>query len=96
MLFVLGVFFLVLRWGWRVALASDDRFSRLLAGGMVATIFFYVAINLSMVMGLAPVVGIPLPYMSHGGSSMMTNMIALGTLMMINRWNRSSGRRSLS
>ncbi|QDM40068.1 rod shape-determining protein RodA [Altererythrobacter sp. TH136] len=95
-LFVLGVFFLVLRWGWRVALASDDRFSRLLAGGMVATVFFYVAINLSMVMGLAPVVGIPLPFMSHGGSSMMTNMIALGTLMMINRWNRSSGRRSLS
>lgn len=95
-LFVLGVFFLVLRWGWRVALASDDRFSRLLAGGMVATIFFYVAINLSMVMGLAPVVGIPLPFMSHGGSSMLTNMIALGTLMMINRWNRNSGRRSLS
>jgi rod shape determining protein RodA len=95
-LFVLGVFFLVLRWGWRVALASPDRFSRLLGGGMVATIFFYIAINLSMVMGLAPVVGIPLPFMSHGGSSMMTNMICLGTLMMINRWNRRSGRRPLS
>ena len=48
------------------------------------------------VMGLAPVVGIPLPFMSHGGSSMMTNMICLGTLMMINRWNRRSGRRSLA
>jgi len=94
-LFVLGVFFLVLRWGWRVALASDDRFSRLLGGGMVATVFFYAAINLSMVMGLAPVVGIPLPFMSHGGSSMMTNMICLGSLMMINRWNVRSGRRTL-
>jgi rod shape determining protein RodA len=94
-LFVLFVFFLVLRWGWRVALGSDDRFSRLLGGGMVATVFFYVAINLLMVMGLAPVVGIPLPFMSHGGSSMMTNMICLGTLMMINRWNRRSGRRGL-
>lgn len=94
-IFVLGVFFLILRWGWSVALASQDRFSRLLAGGMVATIFFYVAINLMMVMGLAPVVGIPLPFMSHGGSSMMTNMICLGTLMMINRWNSKAGRRGL-
>jgi rod shape determining protein RodA len=95
-LFVLLVFFLVLRWGWRVAFASDDRFSRLLAGGMVATVFFYVVINLSMVMGLAPVVGIPLPFMSHGGSSMMTNMLCLGGLMMINRWNRRIGRRGLA
>jgi rod shape determining protein RodA len=94
-LFVLLVFFLILRWGWRVALAAHDRFARLLAGGMVATMFFYAAINLSMVMGLAPVVGIPLPFMSHGGSSMMTNMICLGTLLAINRWNRRSGRRGL-
>ncbi len=94
-LFVLGVFFLVLRWGWRVTLASDDRFARLLGGGMVGTVFFYVAINLMMVVGLAPVVGIPLPFMSHGGSSMLTNMLCLGTLMMINRWNRRSGRRGL-
>lgn len=94
-LFVLTVFFLLLRWGWKVAFASPRRFERLLAGGTVATVFFYVAINLLMVMGLAPVVGIPLPFMSHGGSSMMTNMICLGTLMMVNRWNRRSGRRGL-
>ena len=87
-IFVIVLFALILRWGWRVAYASNDRFSRLLAAGMVATIFFYVAINLMMVMGLAPVVGIPLPFMSHGGSSMMTNMICIGVLMMINRWNR--------
>ena len=43
-----------------------------------------------MVMGLAPVVGIPLPFMSHGGSSMMTNMICVGTLMAIDRWNRAA------
>jgi rod shape determining protein RodA len=87
-LLVLLVFGIVLRWGWTVARRAPDRFSRLLAGGMTATIFFYVAINLLMVMGLAPVVGIPLPFMSHGGSSMMTNMICLGTLMMIDRWSR--------
>jgi rod shape determining protein RodA len=91
-LFVLLVFGIVLRWGMGVARrASHDRFAALLAGGMVATIFFYVAINMMMVMGLAPVVGIPLPFMSYGGSSMMTNMICIGTLMMIDRWNRARG-----
>ncbi|MET0181174.1 MAG: FtsW/RodA/SpoVE family cell cycle protein, partial [Novosphingobium sp.] len=87
-LFVLLVFAVVLRWGLRVAQAAPDRFSRLLAAGMTTTVFFYVAINLMMVMGLAPVVGIPLPFMSHGGSSMMTNMICIGTIMAVERWSR--------
>ena len=91
-LVVIGAFALILRWGLTVARNSPDRFSKLLATGMTATIFFYVAINLMMVMGLAPVVGIPLPFMSHGGSSMMTNMICIGALMMVNRWNRKAGR----
>jgi rod shape determining protein RodA len=95
-IFVIGVFALILRWGWKVALNSPDRFSSLLAGGMVATIFFYVAVNLLMVMGMAPVVGIPLPFMSHGGSSMLTNMICIGVLMMVNRWNRHAPRSGLS
>ena len=95
-LFVLLVFGIVLRWGLIVARRAPDRFSRLLAGGMTATIFFYVAINLMMVMGLAPVVGIPLPFMSHGGSSMMTNMICIGTLMMVNRWNTQAPRSRLA
>ncbi|MBB4856711.1 rod shape determining protein RodA [Novosphingobium chloroacetimidivorans] len=87
-LFVLTVFAILLSWGLRVARNSTDRFSSLLAAGMAATIFFYVAINLMMVMGLAPVVGIPLPFMSHGGSSMMTNMICVGTIMAVSRWQR--------
>lgn len=95
-LFVLLVFGIVLRWGWLVARRAPDRFSMLLAAGMVSTVFFYVAINLMMVMGLAPVVGIPLPFMSHGGSSMMTNMICIGTLMMIDRWTRKRGSTSFS
>ena len=56
---------------------------------MTTTIFFYVAINLMMVMGLAPVVGIPLPFVSHGGSSMMTNMICIGTIMAVDRWRKA-------
>lgn len=87
-LFVLAVFGLVLSWGLDVARKAPDRFSQLLAAGMTATIFFYVAINLMMVMGLAPVVGIPLPFMSHGGSSMMTNMICIGTIMAVHRWRK--------
>ncbi len=90
---VLVCFTLILRWGRQVARKAPDRFGSLLASGMVATIFFYMLINLAMVMGLAPVVGIPLPFMSHGGSSMMTNMICIGTLMMVNNWNRQAGQR---
>ena len=88
-LFVLAVFGIVLNWSLKVARDAPDRFSRLLAAGMALTIFFYVAINLMMVMGLAPVVGIPLPFMSHGGSSMMTNMICIGTIMAVDRWSKA-------
>lgn len=87
-IFVLIVFAIMLHWALRTARNAPDRFSRLLAAGLGATMFFYVAINLMMVMGLAPVVGIPLPFMSHGGSSMMTNMICVGTIMAIARWSR--------
>ncbi|GIX18441.1 rod shape-determining protein RodA [Erythrobacter cryptus] len=94
-LFVLAMYALILRWGWKVAGEAQDRFSALLAAGATATIFFYIAINLLMVMGMAPAKGIPLPWMSHGGSSMMTNMICIGLLMMVNRWNREAPRRGL-
>lgn len=88
-IFILLVFFVVLRWGMNLARnSSGDRFASLLAGGMTLTIFFYICINLMMVMGLAPVVGIPLPFMSHGGSSMMTNMICIGTIMAVRNWQR--------
>lgn len=94
-LFVLLMYTLILRWGWKVASDAHDRFCALLAAGATATIFFYIAINLLMVMGMAPAKGIPLPWMSHGGSSMMTNMICIGLLLMVNRWNREAPRRGL-
>lgn len=87
-LFVVLVFMWVLRWGLQVARNAPDRFSMLLAAGMTFTVFFYMAINMMMVMGLAPVVGIPLPFISHGGSAMMTNMICIGTIMAVDRWSR--------
>jgi rod shape determining protein RodA len=89
-LFFLG---LLLRWGVGVALASKKRYEMLAASGLISIIFFYAAINLLMVMGLAPVVGIPLPLVSWGGSSMMTVMICLGLLMGIDRQNRRDADR---
>jgi rod shape determining protein RodA len=84
-------FSLLLRWGLRVAGRVEDKFARLVAAGLTTTIFFYIAINLMMVMGLAPVVGIPLPFISYGGSSMMTIMICIGIIMNIDR-NRNQLR----
>jgi rod shape determining protein RodA len=85
-------FFLVIRWGIEVAQRANSRFARLTAAGLATTIFFYVAINLAMVMGLAPVVGIPLPLVSFGGSAQMTVLLCLGILMSIDRQNRRRAR----
>jgi len=86
---ILG-FMLLFRWGIRVSMRAKDRFSRLTAAGLTTTVFFYVAINLMMVMGLAPVVGIPLPFMSYGGSSMLTVMLCIGSVLAIDRDSRTS------
>jgi rod shape determining protein RodA len=87
-LFLIFAFFLLIRWGLQVALNARTRFARLTAAGLATTIFFYVGINLMMVMGLAPVVGIPLPLVSYGGTAVMTVMICIGILMSIDRDNR--------
>ena len=89
---LLTAFSLLFRWGIRVSMRTNDRFSRLVAAGLTTTIFFYVAINTMMVMGLAPVVGIPLPFMSYGGSSMLTVMLCIGIIMSIDRSSKRSTR----
>ena len=81
-------FVMVGRWGLRVANKANSRFGRLTAAGLSMTIFYYVMINLLMVMGMAPVVGIPLPMVSHGGTAMLNVMLCLGILMSIERHNR--------
>src|SRR3954468_24863447 len=91
---LIAAYALVIKWGIGGALDPQDRFSRPTAAGLTTTIFFYVAINLMMVMGMAPVVGIPLPLVSYGGSAMLTVMLCLGTLMSIDRAARKDvGRR---
>lgn len=89
-LFLIITFLLIVNWGIRVSLRARSRFGRLAAAGLSMTIFFYVAINLAMVMGLAPVVGIPLPLVSFGGSAMMTVLLCLGLLMAIDRAEKTS------
>jgi rod shape determining protein RodA len=90
--FIIAAFLLVIRWGVNVGVRAESRFAKLTAAGLATTIFFYVAINLMMVMGLAPVVGIPLPLVSFGGSAQMTICLCLAILMSIDRTNRRASR----
>ena len=85
-------FLMVVRWGMRVAKRAQTRFGRLTAAGLSTTIFFYFSVNLMMVMGLAPVVGIPLPLVSFGGSAVMTVMLCIGILMSLERQQRTHAR----
>jgi rod shape determining protein RodA len=75
----------VIAWGIGVALSAKSHFARLAAMGLTCTLFFYLAINTAMVMGLAPVVGIPLPLVSYGGSAMLTVLTTMGILISISR-----------
>ena len=93
-LILIIAFAAVIRWGMKVSLNARTRFSQLTAAGLTATIFFYVSINLMMVMGLAPVVGVPLPLVSYGGSAVMTIMLCLGMLMALERQQRTGTGRS--
>lgn len=91
-LLLIAAYWAVIFWGLSVALRAPGRFGRLMAAGLATTVFLYAAINMAMVMGLAPVVGIPLPLISFGGSAQMTILICLGMLMSIDRAGRASPR----
>lgn len=80
-MFFLGIYFFMLLWGLRVAMHAKDRFGMLLAYGVTMLIFWQAIINILMVLGFLPVVGIPLPLVSYGGSSLLTTLLALGILM---------------
>lgn len=78
---LLAVYSLVFLYGFAIALSANNQFGRLLALGLTANLFFYVFINIAMVMGLIPVVGAPLPLISYGGTAMMTAMLSLGLII---------------
>jgi rod shape determining protein RodA len=81
---LLALFVLVLVWGFSIALRSQHHFGRLIALGVTSMMFLYVFINISMVMGLLPVVGVPLPLVSNGGTAMVSVMFACGLLIGVN------------
>ncbi len=81
---LLALFALVLAWGFSIALRSQHHFGRMLALGVSAMMFFYVFINIGMVTGLLPVVGVPLPLVSNGGTAMVVVMFACGMLIGVN------------
>ena len=80
---MLLLFAVVIAYGIRIAMASRSQFGRLLAAGITLNFFFYIMINASMVMGLIPVVGIPMPLISYGGTAMLTVMVGFGLLMSV-------------
>src|SRR6187431_1451708 len=81
---IAGFLFLVLR-GLAIALDAPTLFSRLLAGAVTMIFFTYAFVNMGMVSGILPVVGVPLPFISYGGTAMVTLGLALGILMSISR-----------
>jgi rod shape determining protein RodA len=84
---LLAFTFLLLR-GLYIAAVAPTLFTRLLAGSITLSIFTYVFVNMGMVSGILPVVGIPLPFISYGGTAMVTMGLALGMLMSIARSRR--------
>jgi len=78
---LLILYAIVLAFSLNVALQCRNQFGRLLAMGVAVSFFFYVFINTAMVMGLLPVVGVPLPLVSYGGTAMLSIMFAFGLLM---------------
>lgn len=80
-LVLIGLYVLVIAYGFAIALRARNQFGRLLALGITTTLFLYLFINVAMVMGLIPVVGVPLPMISYGGTAMLTIMLGLGMVI---------------
>jgi rod shape determining protein RodA len=83
LLFLLCLYLALVGRGLFIAMEAQETYTRLLAGAMSLTFFFYVFVNAGMVSGLLPIVGVPLPFISAGGTSMVTLMAGFGMLVAI-------------
>jgi rod shape determining protein RodA len=81
--FLLCLYLLVVWRGLRIVTVARDSYSAIVAGGIVVAFLFQVFVNVGMTMGIAPITGIPLPFVSVGGSSMIANLVAMGVLLAI-------------
>jgi len=77
---LLALYLLVLVFGFASMMRNRDRYGALLTGGLTSTFFLFFAVNMAMVMGLMPVVGVPLPLVSYGGSAMLVLLLAFGLI----------------
>ena len=84
LLLIAGFIFLILR-GLTIALEASTLFSRLLAGAVTLIFFTYAFVNMGMVSGILPVVGLPLPFISYGGTALVTLFVGIGILMSIHK-----------
>ena len=80
---LIALYMIVLGYGFAIAIRCRHQFGRLVAIGVTTTFFLYVFINVAMVMGLIPVVGVPLPLISYGGTALLTIMMCMGLLMSV-------------
>ena len=80
-IFLLVLFMALIMWGLKIALHSRDFSGTMISVGITSLIFWEVFVNIGMVLGILPVVGIPLPFLSYGGSSMVMLMLGIGLLM---------------
>jgi rod shape determining protein RodA len=78
---LIALYVVLMAYGYAIAFRSTSQFGRLVALGMVTTVFLAVFINMAMVMGLIPAKGVPLPMVSYGGTSMIVTMMGFGLLM---------------
>ncbi|CAB4337296.1 unannotated protein [freshwater metagenome] len=85
---ILALFFTIFMRGFRIARRSQDIFGRLVATGVIAWFAFQAFENIGMAMGLMPMTGVPLPFMSYGGSSMFANLIGIGLLQNVHARQR--------
>ncbi|MEA4838225.1 MAG: rod shape-determining protein RodA [Rhodospirillaceae bacterium] len=94
---LLGLYSLILIYGYAISLRARSQFGRLVGLGLTSTFFLYIFINIAMVMGLVPVVGVPLPLISYGGTAMLTLLFGLGLIMSVHiHRDVQIGRRSAS
>ncbi len=93
---ILLLFALLLVLLWHITARADNRFGALLVAGTMTMLGFQVIINLGMATGLVPAVGIPLPFVSHGGSSLLMNFCALGIAASVGRQTRAGPDRNLA
>ncbi len=87
---ILGLFVVLFWRGWRVSSQAPDSFGRLLAMGLTTLLATQSLVNLAMTIGLAPITGLTLPFVSYGGSSLLTSFLAVGILLSIERQRRAT------